>query len=375
MKIIRRYYIKEFLKLFAVIGIGLSLVFSLMDLINKIDDFIPYKPSMDDLFRYVGLNLPQYLLYLMPMASLISGLFIFGQAGRRKETTAIKASGGSIKNLLKPFVFLGAFLSIFAFLIGEFIVPDFSMKARILRDTITKKDNILTIKEGILWLRANDAIVKIDLFLPDKGIIKGISIMKIEDSILKERIEAESAEWKPVWGAMASSESSRSEEPSGSSNRGIWYLRDVTEYIIKTGTVTKYKELQSDIIDSPDIFKKSMQKPEEMNARELFAYTKRLKNAGFRNIKLVVDIHSRISYPIINVIMLVLGISLATGGVVGGGLITAAIGIAISLLYWVAYTSSLSLGYAGILPPIPAAWLMPVIFGGVAFYLFSKIPE
>lgn len=375
MKIIRRYYLKEFLKLFAVIAIGLSIVFSLMDLINKINDFIPYKPSLDDLFLYAGLNLPQYLLYLMPMASLISGLFIFGQAGRRKEITAIKAAGGSIKTLLKPFVFLGVFVSISAFLIGEFVVPDFSMKARILKDAITKKDNILTMKEGTLWLRSNDAIVKIDLFLPDKGIIKGISIMKIEDSILTERIEAESAEWKPVWGAMASSGSSKSDGPFDGSNRGIWYLRDATEYKIKTGTVTKYKELQSDIIDSPEIFRKSMQKPEEMNIRELAAYTKRLKNAGFRNIKLIVDIHSRISYPLINVIMLVLGIALATEGVAGGGLITAAIGIAISLLYWVAYTTSLSMGYAGILPPIPAAWLMPVIFGGAAFYLFRKIPE
>lgn len=375
MKIIRRYYLREFIRLFAIIGLGLSVVFALMDLINKIDDFIPYKPSVDDLLLYAGLNLPQYLLYLMPMASLITGLFIFGQAGRRKETTAIKAAGGSIKTLLKPFVFLGISLSIVAFLIGEFIVPDFSMRAHMLRDTIMRQDNVLTVKEGTVWLRTNDAIVKIDLFLPDNGIIKGISIMKIKDSVLTERIEAESAEWKPVWGAMESSGSPGSEEPSGGSHRGMWYLRDATEYNIKTGMVTKYRELQSDIIDSPDIFKKNMQKPEEMNVRELVTYTKRLKDAGFRNTKFVVDIHSRISYPLINAIMLVLGIALATRGVVGGGLITAAIGIAISLLYWVAYTTSLSMGYAGILPPIPAAWLMPIIFGGVAFYMFRKIPE
>lgn len=368
MKIIRKHYIKEFLKLFSIIGIGLSLTFSLMDLINKINDFIPHGPSLRNLFFYAALNFPQYLMYLMPMASLISGLFIFGMAEKRKEITAIKAAGGSIKSLLKPFIFLGLFLSLAAFLISEFIVPDFSMRAHTLKDAVMKKENIMTQKEGTVWLRAKDAVVKIDIFLPDKGIIKGISIMQIKDSILTERIEAESAEWKPIW----QSASGGSGEQGKS---GIWILKNATEYRIAGGEVAKHKELQTEIIDSPEVFKKGMQKPDEMNVRELISYTKRLKKAGLRNAKLVVDVYSRISYPLINAIMLVIGVALATEGVVGGGLITAAIGIAISLLYWVAYTTCLSMGYAGILPPMPAAWLMPIVFGGIAFYLFRKIPE
>jgi lipopolysaccharide export system permease protein len=363
MKIIHRYYLKEFLKLFSIIACGLGLTFSLMELINKISDFIPNRPSMGDLLLYSGLNMPQYVLYLMPMAALISGLFVFGQAARRKETIAIKASGGSIKALLMPFVYSGVFLSVAGFLLSEFVVPDFSRKVHLLRDTLSKKENILTFKEGTVWLRAKDAIVKIDLFLPDKGVVQGVSIMKMDGPMLAERIEAESAQWNPVW------------ESPGNPNRGIWHLRGVTEYKIKDGTVASFKEVQSDIIDSPDIFKEDMLQPEEMNVRELTAYTKRLKKAGFRNTKLTVDIQSRISYPLINLIMLVLGIALASKGHMGGGLITAAIGIFISLLYWVGYTGTLSMGYAGILSPFIAAWVMPLFFGGIAIYLFRTVPE
>jgi len=363
MKIIQRYYLKEFLKLFAIIACGLGLVFSLMELINKINDFIPNRPSMGDLLLYSGLNMPQYLLYLMPMAALISGLFVFGEAARKKETTAVKASGGSIKALLMPFVYSGVLLSIAGFLISEFVVPDFSRKVHLLRDTLSNRENVLTSKEGTVWLRAKGAIVKIDLFLPERGVVQGVSIMKMDDYMLTERIEADSAQWKPAW------------ETAENPKRGIWYLGGVTEYRIKDGTVVTYKELQSDIIDSPDIFREDMQKPEEMNVRELAAYTKRLTKAGFRNTKLTVDIHSRISYPLINLIMLVLGIALASKGHMGGGLITAAIGIFISLLYWVGYTGTLSLGYTGILPPFVAAFFMPVLFGGVTVYLFRPIPE
>jgi lipopolysaccharide export system permease protein len=368
MKIIQRYYLKEFLKLYVIIAFGLSLTFTLMELMNKVNDFIPQKPSIVDLFLYAGLNLPQYFLYLMPMAALVSGLFVFGQAERKKETIAIKASGGSMKALLMPFVVSGLLLSIAGFLISEFVVPDFSRKAHLLRDSLSKRENILAVKEGTLWLRAKDAIVKIDFFLPDKGIMKGVSIMKIEDSLLTERIEAESAEWRPVW-------SPQPETGADTAKGGVWYLREVTAYNITQGTIAHYREMQSESIDPPETFKKGMQKPEEMNVRELMSYTKRLKSAGFRNTKLIVDIYAKISYPLINLIMLVLGIALATQGAAGGGLITAALGIFISLLYWVGYTAFLSMGYAGILQPLLSAWCMPAAFGGTAWYLFRKIPE
>jgi len=375
MKILQRYYLREFTTLFATVGLGMSLVFSLMDLINKINDFIPHKPSMGDLLLYAGLTLPQYLLYLMPMACLLSGLFVFGQAGRRRETIAIKASGGSIKTLLMPFVFLGIVLSIASFLMGEYIVPDCSRETHLLRDALSKKENILTSKEGTLWLRTNDAIVKIDLFLPGKGIIRGVTIMRIDNDMLIERTEAESAEWIPALGPLGSPEAADSHDALKGARSGVWHLRGVTQYMIQSGRISKYKELQTDAIASPEIFKKDVQQPEEMNVRELTAYTQRLRSAGFRNTKLLVDIQSRISYPLINAIMLVLGIALAVRGVVGGGLVTAAVGIFISLFYWVAYTTSLSMGYTGILPPVPAAWLMPLMFGGIAWHLFRKIPE
>jgi lipopolysaccharide export LptBFGC system permease protein LptF len=41
----------------------------------------------------------------------------------------------------------------------------------------------------------------------------------------------------------------------------------------------------------------------------------------------------------------------------------------------VGHTASLSMGYTGILPAFIAAWSMPVLFGGLAAYLFRSIPE
>ncbi len=366
MLIIQRHYLKEFFKLLSLIGTGLALIFSILELIDKIDDFMPNRPSLNSLLLYASFNFPKYLLYLLPMALLLCSLFTFSQANRRKEITAIRASGGRIKNLLMPFLFAGLFLSLFGFVLGELIMPDFSKKARELKNTITKKEKKFAFKEDTMWLRATGgSFVKIDLYLPEKKVSKGISIFRIENGYLKERIEAEEAEWEEV----------RSSNLKVKSSEGIWRLKKVIVYDIESGKISRLRELEYPYLESPDIFTEDIQKPEEMGIGELLRYTKKLKEAGFKNQKLIVDLNSKISYPLINFFMVLLGISLSMRENRGGGLVTAAIGLFISLLYWFSYTVTLSMGYAGIVPPVISTWLVPIIFGGAAVYLFRKIPE
>ena len=56
-------------------------------------------------------------------------------------------------------------------------------------------------------------------------------------------------------------------------------------------------------------------------------------------------------------------------------LLTAGLGLLISLIYWLGYTFSIMTGYAGIMPPVLAAWIIPVLFGTLAVYLFITTPE
>jgi lipopolysaccharide export system permease protein len=94
MRILQRYYIKEFFKMLGILALGLALIFSLLDLVDKIDEFMPGKPSIGKLLLYAMLNLPKYLYYLLPTALLVCCLFIFSQASRSKELVTVKATGG-----------------------------------------------------------------------------------------------------------------------------------------------------------------------------------------------------------------------------------------------------------------------------------------
>jgi len=359
MFILQRYYLREFFKLLSLISLGLALIFSILDLVDKIDDFMPSRPSLGSLFLYAFYNFPKYLLYLMPAALLTCTLFIFSHASRNKELVAIRATGGRLRILLYPFIVTGMVLSVFAFLLGEIVVPDFSKRSHELKDTLMRKEQKLTFKEGTLWLRGTDGSpVRIELYIPEKRLAKGVSIFIYGKELLKKRIEAEEAEWKYA-----------------GSSEGIWRLRNVTAYDIEEDKIYIMPEMDYPYLEPPDFFSEGIRKPEEMGIGELYRYTARLKSAGFRNTKLIVDLHSKISYPLANFFMILLGISLSIRGKAGGGLFAVGLGLLISIVYWFAYTMMLSMGYAGIVPPLIATWFVPVVFGGIAVYLFSKVPE
>jgi lipopolysaccharide export system permease protein len=288
------------------------------------------------------------------MSVLICSLFTFSQAVRKKEITAIKTAGGKLRRLLYPFMVLGAFLSLFAFITGEIIVPDFSKRAVDLKNFLEGKGRRLNVTEGGLWLRSKDGSpVKIDLYVAEKKAAKGVSVFIIGKESLKEKIFAERAHW----------------------NGDAWVLEDVTRHIIGTGTIEQLNTMIYNGLESPDLFTEELKGAGEMGIAELYRYTQRLKNAGFRNMKLSVDLDSKISFPLVSLFMMLLGIALSLRMSLGGGLFSAGLGLLISLFYWLSYTFSLSMGYAGVIPAFLAAWTVPFIFAALSVYLFMHIPE
>lgn len=354
MRTLQRLYVKDFLRLLILVAVGLSAVFSLLEVIDKIDDFMPGKPSAFSLFLYALFMMPKFLLYILPMSVLICSLFVFSQAFHRKEITALKAAGGRVKKLAYPFAIIGIALSILAFLTSEVIAPDFSRRALELKNRMKGTVRQASFQEGSLWMKGTDGSpVKIDLFSADKMSAQGIDIFIFGKAFLTKRIIAEKGNW----------------------NGSIWVLENVTLYDIGTGTIRELLTMDYPQLESPDLFAEDIKKPEEMGISELYRYAQRLKKAGFNNLKLIVDLNSKVTFPLINIFMMLIGISLSARVRLGGGLINAGLGLLISLAYWFSYTFMLSLGYATIIPPALSAWIIPCAFGALSGYLFWKIPE
>ncbi len=369
MSLIQKHYLKEFIKTLCIISIGVSFIFSIVGLIDKMSEFMAHNPPISLLLLYVFFGLPVYLNYLLPVSALFSSLFVFSRAMQRLEIVAIKSAGARMRSIVSPFIVLGIILTLIGFLIGEILSPKSFKKLHNLRNKIVNKTTSYALKEGVLYMRGKDgSVIRIALYLPELRTCKGISIFRIDEEGFREKIEAPSAQW---------------------TEKG-WVLENASITNIKDGTVVNKRELLLMEIDSPEIFQSDIWKSEEMTITELLRYKERLNNAGFKNMKLDVEISSRLTYSFVNLIMLMLGMSLTlsagkvtgvlfqsqhTGSTTHNNVLTAGIGVLISLLYWFGYTFFLSLGYTGAVPPFIAPVIVPALFFLFSLYLYNQIQE
>jgi lipopolysaccharide export system permease protein len=354
--LLHRYYLREFAKLFTLIGLGLTTVITLLSLVKKMGQFLPHDPSAWSIAYYAILTFPRYFLYLMPVAALMCSLYTIGHAARNRETVAIMAAGGRLRRILLPFVITGLLLSVLGFVLGEIVVPACSSRSVDLRNAITNKKVIPSLsQDGKMWLRTDDgSLVRIDLYIEGGNRFRGMSIFGMDQDGLREIIEAEEALY--------------------SENDEAWVLSGVRKYDITTGKITTLAEMDYPSLNSPSVFREEVWKPYELSFFELYRYLTRLENAGFRNLRLQVELNSKLSSPLVSLFMVILGVSFAARRTMGG-LAATAVGLLVSLLYWMGFTMTLSLGYAGILHPIAATWIMPLSFGVAAVYMYMKIPE
>lgn len=356
MNILRRYFFKEFFKFFIMILLGFTAISIVAEFFDKVNEFYDHPTPATVIVRYLLFQTPAVILYAMPFASLFSILITIGIASKWKEIVIIKASGSSTKRLFTGFLALGAIFTLLALLLGETLVPMAMERAAWIRKVeILKEPPKIIFREKALWLKGLDkSLIRIDGFVADEDRVLRISIFKFSPSFgLEKRIEADDASWKD----------------------GVWELRNATVFDLAENTIQKHDILISTALEEPAIFRDEMKKPEAMNFRELYTYYTRLEKAGFRNLKYVVRLYEKISYPMINFIMILFGISLSLHSKWGGGIKAAGIGVIASVIYWLIYSMSISLGNTGALPPSIAPWIGPAVFGITGGILYLRIRD
>jgi lipopolysaccharide export system permease protein len=64
----------------------------------------------------------------LPLAILLSSLMTFGNLGEQYELVALKASGISLRRIMKPLIALSLVISIMAFLFSNYVLPIANLK-------------------------------------------------------------------------------------------------------------------------------------------------------------------------------------------------------------------------------------------------------
>jgi lipopolysaccharide export system permease protein len=108
-----------------------------------------------------------------------------------------------------------------------------------------------------------------------------------------------------------------------------------------------------------------------MTFLELRAYVAKLQAGGHQVGKYLVQLYSKLSFPLVDVIMALVAIPFALASPRSGG---RAVGIGVAIViavgYWVVHSIALALAQADLLPPALAAWTANIVFAGIGAALF-----
>src|SRR5260370_26500427 len=109
-----------------------------------------------------------------------------------------------------------------------------------------------------------------------------------------------------------------------------------------------------------------------MSSRALRAAVSGLEAGGFQVTKVLVALYSKPSFPLVNLVMVLVAIPFALQSPRGGGLFGVGLAIAIMAGYLVVHYVALAFARADLLPPFVAAWTANVIFVGLGTSLFLR---
>jgi len=352
MKIISRYLYKEFFTFFVISLITFLLIYLVIEFFGKIDNFLEAHVPLKVAFLFFIYHIPFVILQMTPVSVLISVMLTLGIMNKYNEILAIKNCGISLFRLFYPLVGISVFIGIGLFFLSESIVPiTNSVANNIWKIQVEKRNAQGAYKLSHIWYRGKDSIYQIRSYDSRKDIIEGLSIFLFDDAFrLHKRIDAKKATW----------------------DKGLWYLNDgLIQKIAPDGSreTVRFRNHTIRLPETPHVFKRTMKAPEEMSFWELKKYTRKIREEGYDSTSCQVDLHKKIAFPFIALVLTLIGIPLGLKKKKGGIPFGITIGIGISFLYLLTFGLSTSLARSGALPPVFGAWLTNLLFLLFGMYL------
>jgi lipopolysaccharide export system permease protein len=357
MQLIDRYILSLFLKFLVaglVVFVTLFLVFDFMSFGVRYSD-----AGTSALIRYYAYHTPWMVYNLMPVACLMATLFTLSTMNKANELTALYSMGMGLGRISVTVLGMVAVVSVAVFGFADQILPRLIQKRNYVEYVEIKKRPGLysTVKTNRIWYRTENILYNIKTLNPETRKAQGITLYYFNpDWQLTQLIAAKEVEMKG----------------------NLWNLKDglVTLFAAEssfpltrsfdTKTITMNEELKDiqSTANSSDI----------MSLKELGRFIERNKEAGLDTLRYEVDYHAKFGFAFAAFVMSMMGVPFSVGQARSGGTVSN-LGICLGLAfgYWMSYSSAITLGQHGALPPIVAAWGPNLIALAVSWLLFKRL--
>ncbi|MCD5391042.1 LptF/LptG family permease [candidate division NPL-UPA2 bacterium] len=355
MRILDRYIARGFLTCYLCALITFVALYLIVDLFTNSDEWIQAGMPASTIIDYYLNCMPNVFILVGPVALLLATLFALGTLSRNNELTAIAASGISLYRTLLPLLLIAFLVSLVTIFVNELIVPRTVRRANEIKRMRRERNPDLHVYRDIQLYGEEGNMFYIRSFDSRRNILKGLQILKYsKGGSIELRVDAEEAKWSD----------------------GRWRLLNgfLRRYDEK-GNLEEVQPLRElDIPETPEDFLAGPHRSEELSFRELKGHIETLVARGLPRKELgreVVELHSKVSLPLANLVILLTGIPFALRTRRRGIVAEFGKAIGIGFIYLAFFRLGQFLGQ-GLLPAVVGAWLANIIFATGGIVLIYK---
>lgn len=354
---IQIYILSHFLRYAGLSLLILILLFLTFDFFDRIDNILADNSDPLLILQYFLLKTPLNISLMLPIAVMAGVLLSLGTLSKNSEITAMRASGLSVFSLLKPLLLCGVAASFVTVILNESVVPGSQKRSReIYNIDIKKKDKSGTYSQDNIWLRNEDTFYAIERFDSRRKALDQLTILKVNESFkVRTRADATQATWlNPAIG---------------------WSMRDVTEYHFTPGqdvTTKRFRVMPLPITNRPSDFFDVKTDPYSMSFSELRRWIRQQASNGLDIQGYLPYLYEKLSFPVINVIVVLLVAPFAIRSARSGGMALSVVAaLIIGFSYYAVHSFSIAFGRAELLPAALSAWVANILMGMIGLILVS----
>lgn len=326
MRLYEKYFARQIYVTFVFILFAFSGLFFFFDLISELNSIGHGNYKFGYAVLRVALQTPSRFYEIIPVAALISAIYVFAQMAANSEFTIFRVSGLATNQALRSLLKIGIPLVILTYLIGEFVGPyadQLSERVRLQALGASVSSNFQSgvwVKDTLAARENGDQVtrfVNVGSLSPDST-ISNVRIYEFDSKFQLQNVRI--------------AQTGRYEPP------GHWLLKGVTEteltpikpiggepadalnpvYRSQQVTLPEYR-LRSDL--TPQILSVLLVSPERMSLINLFRYIQHLRENQQDTQRYDIALWRKLLYPFAVFVMLVLSLPFAylhtRAGVVG----------------------------------------------------------
>lgn len=283
---------------------------------------------------------------MAPISALLAVVFLMTSLVRSSELTALFASGYGLFRILGSVLTFLVFLTITLFWFGDQVLPRSMDKRYYIYYVEMKKqpNRYSKTKQKNIWYKTEKAIIHFNEILSPNN-VAGVQLFFVDPK------------WKLI---------NYYEAEDLILDEDIWVLKNgqKTEYVDKTEKfeMTNFDKLALPAVAQLKNMKISGEATENLSIKDLRSLIKQNQRIGLKNYDLKVIFYSKFSFVLATLILPFLGLCATSIDRRGGSMfLSASIGGFMVLAYWILYSSGLSLGKTGMVPPAVAAFTVPTL--------------